>query len=158
MKLRTTIVSLTGLMLSIAAVAGEQHRRVEIIIDDNEGAPITFDSESAGFDPLELQLGESRSVVDEDGNTVFIVRTESGFDIESNGQRVSVPDPASLDGAHIDIVTDVSDEEAQVMRQIVIERMHEQHEIDVLQDADMDEDVEVEHEIRIVREVVNDTN
>ena len=158
MTIRTAIVSLTGLMLSIAAVAGEQHKRVEIVVDDNNGAPIVFDSESAGFDPLELQLGESRSVVDEDGNTVFIVRTEDGFDIESNGRRVSVPDPASMVTAHVDIAAHVSDEEAEVMRQIVIERMHEEHEVNVLHDIDLDEDVEIEHEIRIVREVVNDTN
>ncbi len=159
MKLRTAIVSATGLMLSIAAVAGEQHRRVEIIVDDNNGAPINFDSESAGFDPLELQLGESRSVVDEDGNTVFIVRTEDGFDIESDGRRVSIPDPASVVGEHIDVTADMSDEEIEVMRRIVIERTHEEeHEVHVLHEADTDQDVEVEREIRIVREVVNDTN
>lgn len=158
MTLRTAIVSLTGLTLSIAAVAGEQHRRVEITVDVDNGAPIAFDSESAGFDPLELQLGESRSVIDEDGNAVFVVRTEDGFDIESNGRRVSVPDPASLDGAYVDTMAGVSEEEAEVMRQIVIERMHEEHEIDVLHDVDLDEDVEVEREIRIVRKVVNDTN
>ena len=156
MKLRTTIVSLTGLMLSIAAVAGEQHRRVEIVIDVDENAPITFDSDAAGFDPLELQLGESRSVIDEDGNTVFIVRTEDGFDIQSNGQRVSVPDPESLVGEHVAIEAHVSDK---AVRRIVVERLHEEeHEVHVMHEADTDQDVEVEHEIRIVREVVNDTN
>ncbi len=159
MKLRTAIVSLTGLMLSIAAVAGEQHRRVEIVVDDDNGAPITFDSESAGFDPLELQLGESRSVIDDEGNTVFIVRTEDGFDIEANGRRVAVPDPAELVAAHVDGMTDFSDEEVELARRIVIEHTQQhEHEIHVLHEADTDQDVEVEREIRIVREVVNDTN
>ncbi len=156
MKLRTTIVSLTGLMLSIAAVAGEQHRRVEIVIDVDDNAPITFDSDAAGFDPMELQLGESRSVIDEDGNTVFIVRTEDGFDIQSNGQRVSVPDPEALVAAEANIAAHVNDEE---MRRVIIERLHEEeHEIHVSHEGDTDLDVEVEQEIRIVREVVNDTN
>lgn len=156
MKLRTAIVSLTALMLSIAAVAGEQQRRVEIVVDDDNGAPITFDSDSAGFDPLDLQLGESRSVIDDNGNTVFIVRTEEGFDIESNGRRVSVPDPTSLAGHAVEMP---GSEEREVVRRVVIERTHEQeHEVHVLHEADTDPDVEVEREIRIVTEVVNDTN
>ncbi len=142
--------------MSIAAIAGEQHRRVEIVIDVDDSDPIAFDSESAGFDPLELQLGESRSVIDADGNTVFIVRTEDGFEIETNGRRVAVPDPAAIADLHLDITTDVNDED---IRRVVIERaLEEQLEVHILHEADTDQDVEVEHEIRVVREVVNDTN
>lgn len=156
MKLRSVIVSLTGLMLSIAAIAGESHRqRVEIVIDDENGAPIVFDSDAAGFDPLELQLGESQSFVDEDGNSVFIVRTEDGFEMESNGRRFAVPDPASVLGTRIG----PSDEETEVLRRVVIEReQEEEHEVHVLQEAGADKDVTVEREIRIVREAPDDTN
>ena len=114
-----------------------------------------FDSESAGFDPMELQLGESRSVVGEDGSIVFIVRTEDGFDIEANGRRVSVPAPESV----VARVREAGEhEDMQIMRHVVVEREAggEAHEIHVSGDVDVVH--EMEFEVHIVNPEVDDTN
>ena len=87
-------------MLSLAAVAGEhasEHaQRVEIKIkaDDGEGEATKFSFSSADddFSLQDLQLGESRSFVDADGNTLYVVRTEDGFDMNVNGKQISIPD------------------------------------------------------------------
>ena len=104
MKLKGIIVVFFAGMMSLAAIAGEQAKeqasdqaqRVEIKIktDDGQGEATKFSFASADdeFRLQDLQLGESRSFVDADGNTLYVVRTEDGFDMDVNGKKVSIPD------------------------------------------------------------------
>jgi hypothetical protein len=94
-KQRLTIIFF-AMLLSVAAFASEKQRHIQLKVqtDEGEAASMTafrFDSDKAGFNLDELQLGESRSYIDEAGNNMFVVRTEDGFDFDINGRKISLP-------------------------------------------------------------------
>ncbi len=90
------VVSLAG-----AVYAGETERH-EIVVavqaGDADGKfKFRFDSDDAGFDLDDLQIGESRAVVGESGETALITRDEDGYGIEVNGKTIRMP---LLEGHH----------------------------------------------------------
>ncbi len=117
-----------------------------------------FDSDEAGFDLNELQLGESRAYVDADGNNLYVVRTEEGFDFDLNGRKISLPDFAELG----DTVAFHADDETHVMRSV--------QKIELISDEDIGEmDLEIElnfddmgihegHETIVIKKEVDVTN
>jgi hypothetical protein len=93
---RLTIIFF-AMLLSVATFASEKQRHIQLQVQSDEGEAagmqaFRFDSDEAGFNLDELQLGESRSYIDEVGNNMFVVRTEEGFDFDINGRKISVPD------------------------------------------------------------------
>lgn len=84
------VASLAG-----AVWAGEMERKevvVAVAADDTGGHfKFRFDSDDAGFDLDELQVGESRSVVGDSGETALITREEKGFRIDVNGEAITLP-------------------------------------------------------------------
>lgn len=96
---------LFALMLSVAAWASEtQEKRMKIVVEtqDADTSVLRFDSDEAGFTLDELQLGESRSIVDKDGNTLFVVRTEDGFEFDVDGKKIKVPNIDIDEDVHFD--------------------------------------------------------
>ena len=163
MRTKALTIIFFALMLSAAAMASEQHRRIELMVeaDDGHDGDITsfrFDSDEAGFDLDELQLGESRAYVDEDGNNLYVVRTEDGFDFDLNGRKISLPDFSK----HGDITMLHANDETHVLRQVHKVRMISGDEIDGL-DLDIelnfdDMDIHGEHEIHVIKKEVDVTN
>jgi hypothetical protein len=107
MKTKALIIIFFALMLSAAAMASEKQRHIQIHVDAQEGhdteiQSFRFDSDTAGFDLEELQLGESRAYVDEEGNNLYVVRTEDGFDFDINGRKFSLPDFTSIHNEYSD--------------------------------------------------------
>jgi hypothetical protein len=107
MKTKALIIIFFALMLSAAALASEKQRHMQIHIDahdghDSEMQSFRFSGDDAGFDLEELQLGESRAYVDADGNNLFVVRTENGFDFDLNGRKISLPDFTRIDDEYSD--------------------------------------------------------
>lgn len=93
-------VMLVGLAGS--ALAGDETKRVmaiEVVGDDSTNASsFFFNSEDLGFDLDEMQVGETRSVIDESGKSVLITRKEDGFSFNVDGKEIDLPDFA--DGEH----------------------------------------------------------
>ncbi|MGB5166222.1 MAG: hypothetical protein WBN61_13255 [Woeseiaceae bacterium] len=83
-------------VISMAAIAGEKEKqRIVVEIDDGDGPVIVdFDSDDTGFTMDELQLGESRTWVDENGSTTIVTRTEDGIEFDVDGDKVNVDDLA----------------------------------------------------------------
>ena len=159
MKTKALIIIFFALMLSAAAMASEKQRHIQIHVDAHEGhdtdvQSFRFDSDEAGFDLEALQLGESRTYVDEDGNNLYVVRTEDGFDFDLNGRKISLPDFTSGDMMFIGDI-DEAHGQKHVIRKVKIMGM-------IADDGsnEYSDDMEIHemHEIRIVREEVDVTN
>src|SRR5210317_1689233 len=93
-----TLKSLTAIVMtvvvSLAALASEQRRmHVEIEIDDDGGAvqAFSFDSDQAGFDLQQMQVGESQTITDASGNAALVTRTEAGFQFDVDGKTIDIP-------------------------------------------------------------------
>ncbi|NIV17407.1 MAG: hypothetical protein GWN47_03125 [Woeseiaceae bacterium] len=97
------VASLAG-----AVYAGErEHRQLVIAVtsDDTEGEyNFKIDSDDLGFDLGELQVGESRTVTNDSGQTVLVARDEDGFSFDVNGKTIRMPsfDDAGDFDIHID--------------------------------------------------------
>lgn len=94
MKLRIISITIASLLIAVAALADEEHKmKIEIAVDDGGNAPtmIRLDGDDLGFNLQDLQVGESRSVVDSSGQSVFITRTTDGFVFDVDGKKIEVP-------------------------------------------------------------------
>jgi len=159
MRAKALTIIFFALMLSAATLASEKQRHIRIHVDAQEGhdtdiQSFRFDSDETGFDLEELQLGESRAYVDEDGNNLFVVRTEDGFDFDINGRKISLPD---FTRGEMMIMSD-GDEmhgEKHVMRKVKIIKMDSG---DGNNEYSDDMEIHEAHEIHIVREEVDVTN
>ena len=124
-------VSIFALVLGAAAFAGEEHRmHVELALDDDQtGAQVfRFDSQDAGFNLHDMQVGESRTITGESGETALVVRTEDGFEFDVNGKKIKMGDVGATHGFAI---------------------AQSQHHADAL--INIDEDVHVAHAVKIVK-------
>ncbi len=161
MRAKELTIVFFALMLSAAALASEMQRHVELRIDARQGQSgavesFRFDSEEAGFDLAELQLGESRSYIDKEGNNLFVVRTEAGFDFDLNGRKISLPDITSED-LHMMVAHDGDESHGQkhAIRKVKVIKMESGEDTNEYSD---DVKIHEAHEIRIVREEVDVTN
>jgi hypothetical protein len=128
---KSIVVSVFALVLGAAAFAGEEHRmHVELALDDDQtGAQVfRFDSQDAGFNLHDMQVGESRTITGESGETALVVRTEDGFEFDINGKKIQMGDVGAAHGFAI---------------------AQSQHHADAL--INMDEDVHVEHAIKVIK-------
>lgn len=84
------VASLAG-----AVYAGEtEHHEIVVAVeaDDADGKfKFRFDSDNAGFELDDLQVGESRSIVGESGESALITRDEDAYRIEVNGKTIEMP-------------------------------------------------------------------
>ena len=114
--MRKTMMTIlvTGMLATGLACAGETgDRHVTKIAIAETGANghdpvyVQLSGDEMGFELKDMQVGESRSVVDSSGQDVLITRTEDGYDFAVDGRNVSMP---ALDGqmAHVELI-DFSD-------------------------------------------------
>ena len=106
-----TKLFLISILLGVAGgvFAGEEKKHVmaiEVAGDDtSEDVKFKLDSDDLGFDLDEMQVGETRSVVDESGRSVLITRNETGFSFNVDGKTIEMPHFADFDGEDIDWVS-----------------------------------------------------
>ena len=163
MKTKALTIIFFAMMLSAATFASEQQRRVEVRVEahdghDGEMQSFRFDSDEAGFELDELQLGESRAYVDAEGNNLYVVRTEDGFDFDLNGRKISLPDFADFG----DTEMFHSGDEVHMLRSV---QKIEMVTVDEIGDMDLDielnfDDIDIhgDHEIYVIKEEVDVTN
>jgi hypothetical protein len=101
MKAIVWAAAAVGVTLAGVAVAGEMERHevvVAVVDESGDGETrVSLNSEDLGFNLHDLQVGESRSVVDEAGTPVLVTRTEDGFTFDVNGKTIEMP---AFDGEH----------------------------------------------------------
>ena len=101
MTAKSLVVSFFVFMLGAAALAGEEYRtQIEVALDDDQSAAqlFRFDSQDAGFNLHDMQLGESRTISGPSGETALVVRTEDGFEFEVDGKKINMGDFGDLHG------------------------------------------------------------
>ena len=98
------LVLFWAFLLATAAIAGEEQRtRIEIAIDDEDAShrSFKFDSADAGFNLHDMAVGESRELTGESGNTAQITRTEDGFVLDVDGEKIDLSDLHDADEARV---------------------------------------------------------
>ena len=130
MKIKGIIVSLFALVLGAAALAGEEHRmRVELAVDGDDGKQhFSFDSRDAGFELHDMQVGESRTITGESGQTALVTRTEDGFEFNVDGEIIKMGDMAKA---------------------VDYTMVHERHGDDV--QVNVDEDIHVSKAVKLIK-------
>ena len=103
MHTRKIAVLLMALIMSIAAFAGEkQHMKIEIAVEGDEGnTELSFDSEDAGFNLHDLEVGETRKFDTEDGNKASVTRTDEGFEFDVDGQKIDMKNVHEMHDMHL---------------------------------------------------------
>ena len=138
MTAKSIVLSLFAVMLGAAVFAGEEHRmQVEVAIDDDQTGQhvFRFDSQDAGFNLHDMQVGESRSITSESGQTAFVLRTEDGFEFEVDGEKINMDDFGDVHG---------------------IAMGHGDHTADTL--VNFDENIHMARKIRVVKIEGDDTD
>lgn len=109
MKALTTVFMLVLLAVAGTVCAGEERHELKIVLSgdrDGDEVRVELDSDDLGFELDELQVGESRSVIDSQGRPVLITRTEDGFAFDVEGRTIEMPAMPAHGGAH-DVEHDV---------------------------------------------------
>ena len=104
MIFRKFVVLFWAFLLATAAIAGEEQRtkiKIEIDDDDSGHQSFKFDSKDAGFNLHDLAVGETRELTGESGETALLTRTEDGFEMEVNGQKIDLGGLHEPDNAHV---------------------------------------------------------
>lgn len=101
MKYTKLAVFAVSLILAGFASAGEEHQtKIKVMVVDghgSEGVNFKIDSDDLGFNLEDMQEGETRSIVDEDGRSILITRTSEGFKFDIDGKTIEMP---MLAGGH----------------------------------------------------------
>jgi len=87
-------VLLVSLLLSVSASADQiVERKMTIAIDDGSDNEVLINLDDGGSAVAmhDMQLGETRSLVDAQGRTVLITRTEDGLELNVDGKIIDVP-------------------------------------------------------------------
>ncbi len=119
-----TAVLLASLFPALA-VAGQAHQqKLVIAIDDGteDGQVfINVDDAQDAIDIDKLQVGESRSIVDEQGRSILLTKTETGLDLNVDGRVIALP---SYDDAQADLEAAGvhPDSDVEIERRIRVER------------------------------------
>jgi len=101
MKLGKIALTIGALGLLGVALADEDVKRkmaIQIVDDSGDGeVRIELDSDDLGFDLHEMQEGEIRSIVDNQGRTILVSRNAESFTFDVEGKTFTLP---VFDGAH----------------------------------------------------------
>lgn len=130
---RNVLVSvfLTGMAASVLAGEDAKHvMAVEVMgHDSGEGVHFFLDSDDLGFDLDELQVGETRSVVDESGKSILITRNEDGYTFNVDGEIIELPhiDDEDNGGMHWVSKDGDNDISVRVVSDVKVRALDEQH-------------------------------
>ena len=114
MKYRWTLLLLPFVT---SAFAEEVSEMAITIMRDDGNSRIEFSSDDLDFDLFEMQVGENRSIVDSNGQSMLITRTADGFDLEAGGETIKIPDPGAVhavNGQATDVDIDVMHEKVMI--------------------------------------------
>lgn len=95
MNHRKTALLIATCLISVTAFSGEKmHHKIAIEVigaGDAGETHIVLDSDDLGFSLHDMQLGENQAIVDKEGRSILITRTEEGFRFEVDGKTINMP-------------------------------------------------------------------
>ncbi len=183
------LVLFWAFLLATAAIAGEEYRtKIKIEIDDEDTGhrSFKFDSEDAGFNLNDLAVGETRELTGESGNKALVTRTEDGFVLDVDGEKIDLSNLHDVDEAravHVDgddkkvrkhkkvrmiktndddAITIISgkaiDEETRERIREVLESSGQGGEVVFIDSSELQAGAQGRHEVRVIKKEVNVTN
>ncbi len=181
MALRTFTVFLWGCLIATAAVAGDKHKmKIKVAVDGDAGEQKVFEWHGDGTTIDDLEVGESKTITDDDGNEITLTRTEDGLDIEVEGERIEVMHPgdadsedtvvkehktvkvikAGHDGGVTIISSDAIDEETRARLAEILKEAGKDGEILFIDGSELhgDEQAGTRREVRVIRKKTDVTN
>ena len=110
--MKTLKLAVMAVLLTFAAAtfAQEEHEmKFEVIVAEggsDESTRVHWSSDNADFDIQDMQVGESRAMVDDDGRAMRITRGEDGFKMNVDGKTIDLPELSGMGehGAHMTFV------------------------------------------------------
>lgn len=126
----------SGMTLSAEYI---HERKLQIAIDDGTGDGQFFIDMDDGdaLDLDDLQLGETRSVVDNNGRPILITRTEDGIELNVDGKQIALPDVTRAVDANW--VAGAGDVEAGVAHEVRVERLGSEQGVTIISGKEIDE-------------------
>ena len=125
-------VLLGALLLGLAgnAMAGDETRvtmAIEVVGEDStNGKHFMIKSDDLGFDLEDMQVGESRSIVDESGQNILVTRGEDGFSFNVDGETIELPDFQGGEHGGMHWIAEGDDDvNVHVMRDVNVTTMNE---------------------------------
>ena len=119
--------------MAASVLAGEdaKHTMAVEVIGHDSGEEMSFflDSDDLGFDLEELQVGETRSIVDESGKSILITRNEDGYTFNVDGQDIELPHFDDEDNGGIHWVSKDGDKDinVHVVSDVKMATLHDQN-------------------------------
>ncbi len=144
MTARAFVLVVWVCLIATAAVAGEERRtEIKIAVDGDAGehTAFRFDSADSDVDIESMAVGESQVITDSDGNEVTVLRTEDGFEINVEGEKIEIAglhgdhDFAMLHGAH-----DVDDVIVEKHKQVRVIKSHDTNGVTIITGDEIDAD------------------
>ncbi len=108
----SAVFGIASIAVAMAAYAGDQHTKTMTLVtsDAPEVTKLRISSDDLGFDIHDMQVGESRSIVSDNGETILVTRTDDGFTFDIDGRRIDLPNTLTLhDGGHGSVVVSGQD-------------------------------------------------
>ena len=103
MKTRKLAAIAVLLIFGATAFAQEEHKmKFEVIVAEDgadETTSFSWSGADTDFDMQDMQVGESRSIIDESGQSVLITRETDGIKIDVDGKTIMMPEMPGI-GAH----------------------------------------------------------
>lgn len=82
------------LLAAIAFADEQKSEQIKVVVQTDDGSgpvKVELDSDSMGFGLDDLKEGESRTIVDEGGQTVVLKRAGNEFEITVDGKTIDLP-------------------------------------------------------------------
>jgi hypothetical protein len=179
-NLRTITLFFWGCLIASAAMASERHETHIEIITGDDGEAFEWHSTDPDQDFSGLAVGESKTVTDDNGRQVTVMRTAEGFEFDVDGKKIELMEFADDADVTIDIdktkdiriiktddtadVTIISSDEIDDATRMKIEAVlkdaGKDGEILFLDGSELGADAQAhgEHEVRIIRKELKETN
>lgn len=149
MRMLKLAVMALPLLCAAAFAAQEAEHKIKVIVaDDDNSEPTTFEWTSDGADERldNMQVGETRTVTDDSGQTVTVTREEDGYNFDVNGRSVKMPEFGEH-GAHVMVMSDEGgsfdyDMEVGGEHHVVMKRMHAPEGVTIISDEPLDASVQ----------------
>lgn len=110
------------LVFGTTAFAKQEHKmKIEVIIaEDGAGETTRFSwsGADADFDMQDMQVGESRSIIDDSGRAVLITRETDGFKLDVDGKTIMLPEMPEM-GMHDTHMAFVDGEDMDIDVQVI---------------------------------------
>jgi hypothetical protein len=93
MRIKQIAVFTAMALFAVAAWSGEEvrHKMAIAIVESDGDNETIIELEGADLDFHGMQVGENRSIVDDDGRSILVTRGEEGFTLNVDGKTIEMP-------------------------------------------------------------------